>query len=117
MEATARPAPTDGDYEILRAILRAACDAPIGARPGVLEKALAPVLKSNQAERQVLIQVLAYAGVLDCAPHPSFLHSFVPPHLQACPNNEWGFPAGWWRGSGAINREAAVHFFGEAALD
>lgn len=117
LDAAARPTPTADDYAILRATLHAACDAQLGARPGVLEKALAPIVKSNLAERQVLIQLLAYAGILDCTPHPSFLHGFVPAHLQACPGNEWGFPAGWWRGTGAVNLDAVAYFFGEAALE
>lgn len=113
----ARPEPTAEDYAILRAVLRTACDAPIGARPGVLEKALATIVKSNQAERQVLIRLLAYAGVLDCSPYPSYLAGWPQLDERAIVHNEWGYPAGWWRGSGAVNRDATVYFFGEAALD
>jgi hypothetical protein len=105
-----------GDFAVLRAVLQAICDAPLGAKPKDLEKALAGVVKSNQAERQILIQILAYAGVLNCQGHPSFLHRFVSPEERRCPNNEWGYPAGWWRGGSGVNLEAVALFFGDNAL-
>ena len=116
-ELLSRPSPTPDDHETLRAILRAACEVPIGSRPGVLEKALAKVVKSNQAERQVLIRLLAYAGVLDCEGYPSFLHRFVQPGERVHPGNEWGYPAGWWRGKGTVNEEAVALYFGASALN
>lgn len=116
-ELLIRPSPTPDDYATLKAILRAACDAEPGARPKDLEKALAKVVKSNQAERQVLIQLLAYAGVLECGSYSSFLHQFVQPEQRVDPGNEWGYPAGWWRGTGEVNNEAVAFYFGDAALE
>jgi hypothetical protein len=115
-EVVALPSPTSDDYAILRAVLRATCDARLGARPNELEKALAKVVRSNQAERQVIIQMLAYAGVLKCGDHPSFLDQFVSYKQRVHPWNEWEFPAGWWRGSGAVNDEAVALYFGDVAL-
>jgi hypothetical protein len=116
-EVIARPSPTSDDYAILRAVLRATCDARLGARPNELEKALAKVVKSNQAERQVIIQMLAYAGVLKCGDHPSFLDQYVSHEQRVHPGNEWEFPAGWWRGSGAVNDEAVALYFGDVTLE
>ncbi|MNS04259.1 hypothetical protein D3C72_356150 [compost metagenome] len=115
-EATSFPSPLPDDFAVLRNIVKAVCEAPTGAKPKDLEKALAGVVKSNQAERQVLIQILAYAGVLNCQRYPSFLHRYVPPGERVCPGNEWGYPAGWWRGGSGVNFEALALYFGENGL-
>jgi hypothetical protein len=110
------PEPTDDDRKILAAVIGTATRLQNGAGPRDLEKALADVVRSNKAEREMLIQTLAYCGVLDCPDHPGFFARFVPHAQRPTPpasKIDWRYPACWWRARGRVGDEAFKFYFGD----
>ena len=108
------PRPTEADWAALRRIVEIASSMNADARPGDLDRALKGVLKSNSAERRILIQILAYAGVLDPSARPGFSERFVPARLRDLPpvvKIDWTYPAAWWRGSDGVNLHAVRRYF------
>lgn len=107
--------PTDEDKKILKEIASTVRNLNIDARVRDLEKALAHVIKSNQAEREVLIQIFAYCGILQPREHPGFFHSFTNDTDRTFPSVskiDWDYPACWWRGKDGINDDALTYYFG-----
>lgn len=95
-------------------VLDRAGSLPDSSRARDLEKAIGGLFKSNKSEREILLQILGYAGVLAPAAHPGFLCEFIPAHARELPpagKIDWQYPFAWWRGSDAYNREAAAHWF------
>ena len=104
--------PTADDVALLRAIVAAVRALPANSRPGRLDKALAPILKSNQEERRTLISILGFAGVLQPKGHPSYRTTFVPLVDREETNDDWTFPVGMWRGSDGVSQAALDDWFG-----
>ena len=72
-------------------------------------------IKSNKSEREVLLQILGYCGVLEAGNRPGFFRHFVratdrevPPHGKI----DWSYPFAWWRGSDGVRADALKHWFG-----
>jgi hypothetical protein len=111
-----RRAETAEDLAILNSILRAARDSPAEARPRDLENAIAKLLPSTRAERDVLLGVLALSGVLAPADHPGLMTAWVPDTHRQPPakpsKNDWLYPMFWWRGSTGVNEAVASDLFG-----
>jgi hypothetical protein len=72
-----KDSPTSDDREIFRQLIKIIENLPSEARPGDLEKALGKVLPSNKPERQVLIQILAFCGILQPKKRKGFWLSFA----------------------------------------
>jgi len=108
------PTPTVEDLSLFRAILATARSMPPDARIRDLEKAIGKVVKSNQSEREVLLQILGYCGILASSVHPGFNDRFIPWRARDFPpasKLDWSYPACWWRGSNGVNDEALAAFF------
>lgn len=106
--------PGEPDLKIMRQILAViqGCEAQAGPRD--LEKRLAKVVVSNKAEREVLIQILAYCGILQPRDQASYFQSFVPAARRTLPpvhKIDWTYPVCWWRGSDGINLDALRDYF------
>jgi len=108
-----RVKPTEQDYEIMRQILTAARQCEAKDRPRQLEKRLAKVLDSNKAEREILIDILGYCGILQAKKHPGYLHSYVSYSERTEPagNRYWTYPVSWWRGKDGVNQAAVEYYF------
>jgi hypothetical protein len=108
--------PTVEDVALLRSILDMARYAAPGARPRDLEKGLAGVVPSNRAEREVLLQILGYCGVLAPADEPGLLPRWRPYDQRALPPGgriDWTWPFAWWRAGAGVNEDVANWLFGE----
>jgi hypothetical protein len=107
------PAPTSEDVAVFRVILATARTTLATAWITALEKALGNVLKSNQSERRVLLEILGYCGILASPAHPGFASAFVPRRSreQRATAGDWNYPVCWWRGSDGVNDEALAMFF------
>ncbi|SMR72906.1 hypothetical protein SAMN04488030_1651 [Aliiroseovarius halocynthiae] len=106
--------PTKADVEIFQTILGIAANLPDDASPSVLARELREAVKSNLDERRVLIEILSMAGVLKPRNRPSYDREFVNPSQRQHTgqhNNDWGYPAIWWRGSDGVNASALAVFF------
>jgi hypothetical protein len=104
--------PTADDWAILHEMLDLARSQAPDARPADLEKALSKVLRSNQSERRVLLQILGYAGILRSSESPSYLEHFVA-STQRVSHTEWAYPFSLWRGREGVYEEAVGFWFPE----
>jgi len=96
------PEPTDEDLDIFKKILNIIDSSEPTDYPGALEKKLATVVKSNESERQMLIEILASVGVL----RPG---SYDRP---ARGKSDWVF-AQYWRGEDKYCRKTVDEYFGK----
>lgn len=96
------PAPTAQDIALFREILAvaASCDPKDG--PGALEQKLKAVVASSKSERQMLIDILACAGVL----RPLSYDRRVPGR------SDWRYAAAW-RGEDGYSEDAVQRCFGD----
>jgi hypothetical protein len=108
------PSPTEADVAIFLRILRAIESVPPDTTAPQLEKTLGGLLPSNKAERDVLVNILGFTGVLTIPEHAGFLNGFVrsderdlPPHRFV----DLGYPACWWKGRHGINYTALRFWF------
>lgn len=105
----ARVEPSGQDVAIMRQIIEVVRRCPAEAKARELEKSLAAVIKSNQAEREVLVQVLAYCGILQPAAMAGYFETFVKyseRRLPAVHKLDWSYPVCWWRGADGVNQQA-----------
>jgi hypothetical protein len=118
-EALSSSAPSSDDWRVLVNILRIVRALPKASGLADLQKAIAGVVRSNKIERQALLEILGYVGVL-CPPGlPSFQVRFVgyeerdalqPTHFF---KREWAYPVQHWTGEVGIDLVAVAAWFGE----
>jgi hypothetical protein len=112
-----RPIETEEDVAILNGLLNAARNSRPDDRPRDLERAIASVLPSNKAEREILLGILALCGVITSPVHPGLYDRWVPYADRQPPprpsKNDWLYPMFWWRGSVGVNEDAACAVFGD----
>ena len=110
--------PTQADHAILARIIEIASDLAPKAKPNELEKRIGKVIRSNSAERRVLIQILGYCGVLKPAGRHGFLQAFTSSELRDRPpdhTNDWSYPVIWWQGADGVDRDALSRLFPKVA--
>lgn len=95
---------------LLNHILKIADNLPPNARVRDLEKSLSKVVASNKSEREVLIQILGYCGMLQPKNKQSYFTNYIKQIDQDC-NSEWNFPVCRWRGADGVNKEAVTFYF------
>ncbi len=105
--------PTSEDVAIFTEILRIAQNLTPEARIGGLEKEIGKILKSNQAERQVLLEILGYCGILEDPKQPSYFFNYVHHSKRSVQPNERHYPVCWWRGEYGVNTLALRTYFPE----
>ena len=67
------------------------------------------VVKGNQAEREVLLDILGVCGILEAPEHPGHNPQFVPARARDLPAQRFvdrAYPACWWRSEYGINDAA-----------
>lgn len=112
------PEPKDSDLAILRDLLRAIESAPPETTAPLLQARLGGIFPSNKAERDILVNILGYLGILRTPGHPGFVDRFVPFCEREDPPHHFvdlGYPACWWRGRNGLDREVVRAIF--PALD
>ncbi len=110
----ARVEASEQDVAVMRQIIEVVRRCRADAKARELEKSLAAVIKSNQAEREVLVQVLAYCGILQPAARASYFTTFVKYSERRYPaanRLDWSYPACWWRGADGVNQQALDDYF------
>ena len=108
------PPPTDADIATFLGILRAIESVPPGTTAARLKRALAGLLPSNESEREILINILGYTGILAVPDHAGYFKGFVPPEGRELPPHRFvdmGYPACWWQGRHGIDRDALRFWF------
>jgi len=108
-------APSPKAIEILKKILEVIDEAPEEATSAQLEKIIGKTLKSNKSEREVLIAILGFSGVLEIEDHKGFLNQFIRADRRELPFRRFvdmPYPSCWWTGKSRINPEAVNFWFG-----
>jgi hypothetical protein len=108
------PSPTDDDVAIFRRILREIESVPPETTAPQLEKSFVGILPSNKAEREILVNILGYLGVLAVPDHAGFSNGFVRSDERHLPPQRFvdmGYPACWWRGRYGIDDAALRSWF------
>ena len=101
-----RPEATAQDRELLHRILALADNMPADAGARDLEAALKPLIRSNKAEREILVEILFACDVL--APSRT-----TPEDVRRIPlKTNWTDEPALWRGDDGVNREQAARLFG-----
>jgi len=112
------PSPTDADVATFLSILRTIESVPSSTTAPRLEQALGGLFPSNKAERDILVNILEYLGVLVDPDHPGYSGGFVRSDARRLPPHHFvdlAFPVCWWRGCHGIDRAALRDWF--PALD
>lgn len=107
--------PTEPDLQLLQALLDAIAGQSPKTTSAQLHTRLPKELKSNKAERDVLVGLLGMCGILATKSHPGFLHGFVPASARHLPDRRFvdmAYPACWWTGRDGVDWEAAADLFG-----
>lgn len=110
--------PTEQDFDVMQRIIQAIQKCKPTDGPRDLEKKLALVLKSNKAEREILIQILAYCGILQPSKRLGYFQSFTNNFEREIPpvnKIDWTYPVCWWRGADGANRSALKYYFPQLA--
>jgi len=111
-----RPNPSATDVRIFLELIRVICDVPQDTSAAHLSKYLSTIgIKSNKAERDVIVGILGLCGMLGTTAHPGYFRRFVPCSERELPPRRFvdmHYPACWWRGSDGINRDALSLYFG-----
>jgi hypothetical protein len=100
---------------VFKGVLKDIEDAPARTSSAVLQKYLAKAVKSSKEERDVLVGILGYCGILATAAHPGYTRNFVPWSDRDLPERRFvdiAYPACWWQRSDGINQEALAYWFG-----
>jgi hypothetical protein len=119
-EATPAMQPRGEDYAIMARIVAEASSLASNAKPNELEKRIGKLIRSNAAERRVLIEILGYCGILKPAGRCGFLQAFTSAKqtnsdLPPDGRNDWEYPAIWWRGADGVNGAVLAQLFPEVA--
>ena len=117
--ASAVPAPATEDQRCLDLLLRTPALLSPDAKAADLERAISSIFPSNKTERQSLIRILGYAGVLEARSHPSFFDFYILPDSRELPRQrfaDWGYPIIWWRARDGVRYDAAAFWFAETSF-
>lgn len=110
----APPSPTNQDIQIFQKIVSAISQAPkVGS--AALQASFSKILKSNKSERDVLIVIFGFCGILGTPEHPGFTDSFIPANRRELPNRHFidmSYPACWWQSDIGINQLRLNEYFG-----
>lgn len=108
------PQPTAADIEIFRGIISAIDQAPQNTSSANLHAQFAKVLRSNKNERDVIVAILGFCGILETPEHPGYSSRFVPAAERSLPDRRFvdmSYPACWWRSDIGINRRWLSEYF------
>jgi hypothetical protein len=111
-------APTPTDIAIFWEIIGACREAGDEVSSSTLHKHLPRSLRGNKAEKDTLVAILGFTGILGTSAHPGFGSSFVPASARELPNRRFvdmSYPACWWSGAEGVNEKAVMDFFGYIA--
>ena len=106
--------PTERDFDVMQQIIESIHQCKLTDRPRDLEQRLASVVKSNKAERNILVQILAYCGILQPSKRTSYYQTFINYFERKIPQVkkiDWTYPVCWWRGADGINQSALKYYF------
>jgi hypothetical protein len=109
------PTPNQNDVLIFRRIVKAMASVPSETTSAALHASFQRLIKSNKTERDVIISILGFCGILAPPEHPGFSDSFISPGERALPARRFvdmPYPACWWRGCHGLIEAKLNEYFG-----
>ncbi len=109
--------PVPEDMKIFRALIGTMRALPPETTSSGLQVHFAKSLKSNKAERDVLIGLLGFCGILGTQDHPGYPDAFVPACERRLPDRRFvdmSYPVCWWTGRSGVNETKLEEYFGHA---
>jgi hypothetical protein len=107
--------PSIEDIKIFQALIHSIEDSPPDTTCAALQSRFAKLLKSNKAERDILVGILGYCGVLATPTHKGFSDVFVDVTNRELPDRRFvdmAYPACWWQGDVGVNQSRLADYFG-----
>ena len=107
--------PTSLDGQIFRELIAIIQALPPGVSASALQGYLGTAVKSNKGERDVIVAILGYCGILRSPDRPGFAERFLPPRKRTQPNHHFidtPYPACWWRSEYGIDTARLDEYFG-----
>jgi len=114
------PTPNGEDIQVFRSLVRVISSVDRRVTSAQLQSHLAGVMKSNKAERDVLIAILGFCGVFGIPAHPGYSDAFVPADERVLPDRHFvdmPYPACWWTGNVGLNRSRLLEYFSHVLPD
>lgn len=109
--------PVAEDLRIFRSVIASIRAVPADTTSAGLQAHFAQSLKSNKAERDVLVALLGFCGILGALDHPDYSDSFVTSSERRLPDRRFvdmSYPACWWVASSGVNEAKLEEYFGYA---
>jgi hypothetical protein len=109
--------PVAEDLRIFRSVIDSIRAAPAETTSAGLQAHFAKSLKSNKAERDTLVALLGFCGILGTLDHPGYSDSFVTFNEKRLPDRRFvdmSYPACWWVASSGVNEAKLEEYFGHA---
>jgi hypothetical protein len=109
------PQPGPSDVAMFRDLIRVIEQIPAGITGAALQAKLAGIFKSNKSERDILVSILGYCGVLAIPGFPGFFEKFAPAKQRVLPHHHFvdvPYPACWWRSEYGIDKSRLNDYFG-----
>jgi hypothetical protein len=107
--------PSDLDKELLNKVFAAVVSLQAGAKRSDLLRAVKPIVRGNEPQRRVVVEIFGFAGVIRVPSHSGFLRTFTD-RADRSPTpwskDDWSYPISWWRGGHGIDRDAVEFWFG-----
>jgi hypothetical protein len=105
----------DSHVRVLIELLAAIEGTPAATSSATIQSYLPKSLKSNKAERDILIRILGLCGILDTRDHEGFGFAFTPADRRELPSRRFvdmAYPACWWTRASGVNQRALKLWFG-----
>jgi hypothetical protein len=109
------PSPTADDIRLLRDLLAAIDEAPASVSSASLQSHFPKSFKSNKAERDTVVAILGYCGILGTPMHPGYSDAFVPSDRRSLPDRRFvdmKYPACCWRREDGVDQRFLLEYFG-----
>lgn len=110
-----RVTPTADDVAVFKGVLRSIDAAPTHETSAALEKHWSKAFRSNKAERDTVVAILGFCGILATPEHPGYTNGFVPWSERELPDRRFvdmAYPACWWQRSHGVHQQALAYWFG-----
>lgn len=107
--------PIHADVELFKRIVAAISSAPATVTSATLHERFSSIIKSNKAERDVIVAILGFTGILSVPQHPGYSDAFVPTRRRVTPSRRFvdmRYPACWWTADLGIDDGKLREYFG-----
>jgi hypothetical protein len=107
------PFPTVDDAKLFRTIISALRAAPPSTTSAQVHRYLPKSLKSNKAERDVVVAALGFSGILATGARRSYRARFVSPIERELPDRRFvdmAYPACWWSAADGLDESALSEY-------